>query len=86
MREEKRSEIIHDALNFLDDEMIEEVGKLREKEEQQPMKGNGIQPSRRKLKNWHKWTSLAACLCVLIIACGLWYGIGNDGIGNSSDM
>ena len=29
MRAEKRSEIIHDALNFLDDEMIEEVDALR---------------------------------------------------------
>ena len=29
MREEKYSEIIHDALNFLDDEMIEEVDHLR---------------------------------------------------------
>lgn len=29
MREENRSEIIHDALNFLDDELIEEVDKLR---------------------------------------------------------
>jgi len=29
MKEEKYSEIIHDALNFLDDEMIEEVDRLR---------------------------------------------------------
>ena len=29
MREEKKSEIILDALNFLDDEMIEEVDALR---------------------------------------------------------
>lgn len=29
MKQEKRSEIIHDALNLLDDEMIEEVEKIR---------------------------------------------------------
>ena len=29
MREEHKSECIHDALNFLDDEMIEDVAKMR---------------------------------------------------------
>ena len=33
MREEKRSEIIQDALNFLDDEMIKDVETLRGKVE-----------------------------------------------------
>lgn len=85
MREENRSEIIQDALGFLDDEMIEEVEKLREKEVQEPVKEIEI-PQRRRLKNWHKWTGLVACICVLILACGLWNGIENDGIGNSLDM
>ena len=83
MREEKRSEIIHDALGFLDDEMIEEVEKLREIDE--PVKGIEIQQNRR-FQNWRKWTSLAACIGVLILVAGLWNGIGKDGLGNSSDI
>lgn len=77
MREEKRSEIIHDALGFLDDEMIEEVENLREKEVQEPEKRSEIRLGRRPLKNWRKWTSLAACICMLILAGGLWFGIEN---------
>ena len=32
MRKEKRSEILHDAMQYLDDEIIEQVGKIRTKE------------------------------------------------------
>lgn len=78
MKEEKRSEIIQDALNFLDDEMIEDVEKLRgciEKEEfeqssdaknQKIVQGKGA----KRKKSWRRWTALAASLCVLIA--GTW--------------
>lgn len=45
-----RPEQIHDALNFLDDGLIEETEKLRRKKH----------PS-----HWKKWAALAACLCLV---------------------
>lgn len=80
MREEKRSEIIQDALNFLDDEMIEEVEELRENqmdgsEEIRLVKNQ----SRRMPHSWKRWAGFAACVGVLIIAAGIWQGITGDG-------
>lgn len=55
---------LHDALNLLDDELIEEVDKLRTK--------------RKRRKNLSvRWLSLAACFCVAII--GL-YALSNLGV------
>lgn len=81
MKQEKRSEIIHDALNLLDDEMIEEVEKIRggvvldkvmastteeeSKEEQELFVQQEFCP-------WRKWVALAASVCVLILAGGVW--------------
>lgn len=78
---ENRSEMIHDALNFLDEEMIEEVEKLRgfvEKEELEcglnlEKQMVSIQTAREKKKFWRRWSTLAASVCVLIA--GSWiYG------------
>ena len=43
-------EQIHDALQFLPDDMIEAADALRQ----------------RPKKRWSHWAALAACLCVLI--------------------
>ena len=78
MREEKRSEIIHDALNFLDDEMIDEVENLRggfvtteetmvEKSVTEMKKKAG-----RKNISWKKWTALAAGIGFFIMIGGIW--------------
>lgn len=45
---------IHDALNLLDDDLVEPVHELRTK-------------GRAKRKNWH-WVSLAACICAAMVA------------------
>lgn len=48
-----KQERIHDALNLLDDDLIEAVDTLR--------------ASKRKRKlPWVRWVSLAACLCLLV--------------------
>ncbi len=48
-----KKEVIHDALNLLDDDLVYEVEKLRRKVEA----GHGVS----------KWVSLAACACVAVI-------------------
>lgn len=50
-------ENIHDALNLLDDEMIETVDKLRNEKTQ-------IIKMRTK-KTWMRWGTLVACLCLV---------------------
>ena len=70
MREEKKSEVIQDALNYLDDDMIEEVDILRG--------GVSFEKNRNVVKqmiSWRKWISFAAGICILIIVGGIWYGI-----------
>lgn len=81
MREEKKSEIIHDALNFLDDEMIEEVDALRggfitteetlEEETVTEMKKKAV----RKGTAWRKWAALAASISLLILVGKVWSGM-----------
>lgn len=66
---------IHDALNLLDDDIIEEVDKLRNKGKQ----------SRQKEKKtvWLKTVSIAACLCIVV--CAYAFGkLGLDGYKMSS--
>ena len=46
-----RPEQIHDALNDLDDELIEETAELR---------------NRKRPFAWKKWTALAACICLVL--------------------
>lgn len=64
-------ENIHDALGFLDDDMIEEVDKLRNDVKEQKK-----WTSKRKVI-WMRWISVAACLC--IIAVGV-YVLDNVGV------
>lgn len=81
MRGEKRSEIIHDALNFLDDEMIEEVDALRggfvttketmEEETVTEMKKKAV----RKGTAWRKWAALAASISLFILVGKVWSGM-----------
>lgn len=61
MREENRSEIIHDALNLLDDEMIEEVEKLR-----------GQVAVKNTKFPWRKWSALAAGICLVLSTSWIW--------------
>ncbi|MBQ2901543.1 MAG: hypothetical protein IJE49_06805 [Agathobacter sp.] len=64
MREENRSEIIHDALNLLDDALIEEVEELR---------GGVVEKEiPKKIYSWKKWTALAASVCVFFVAGAVW--------------
>lgn len=52
-------ENIHDALNFLDDDLIEAVDKLRNDAKEQKEWTN-----KRKV-TWVRWLSVAACLCIV---------------------
>lgn len=62
MKYEKRSELLHDALNFLDEDMIDEVEKLRNGETK-----SEITPITHKV-SWRNWAALAASVCILISA------------------
>lgn len=70
MKKEKQSEIFHDALQFLDDEMIEDVEKLR----------GGVAVKKKTIRSWRKWTALAASVCVLVVAAGAWSSLDQDDI------
>lgn len=89
MREEKRSEIIHDALNFLDDEMIEEVGELRggvvntRALLDEEIRENKENTTRRNI-SWHKWTALAAGITIFILVGKVWSGM--DSIAEDMNM
>lgn len=76
MREENRSEIIHDALNFLDDEMIEEVDRLRggvsvenasTQTQVQDENDKLISFASENRHPWRKWVALAAGICLVIV-------------------
>ena len=77
MRVEERSEHIHDALNFLDNEMIEDVEELR---------GNVVEISKEKKRffSWNKWTAFAAVMALIILVGGV--GNGYSPEFESSDM
>ncbi len=63
-----RRELLHDALNLLDDDMIEAVEVLREKKRAggaRKRTGNGTGVK------WLKWGTLAACFCVMVAAAAL---------------
>lgn len=75
MRDEKRIEIIHDALDFLDEEMIVDVVKMRENdtkkenEHSSNMKKNNNSVDLRVFKNhsWKKWGSLVASITLFLV-------------------
>ncbi len=78
MRNEKKTEFIHDALNFLDEEIIEDVEKLRgfiEKEEGESgltiqNKESFIKILKQKAIHGRKLAALAASICLLFV--GTW--------------
>lgn len=84
MREEKKSEIIQDALNFLDDEMLEEVEALREGlvAAQESTKEKNAREFKKKAARkstpWRKWTTLAAGMAIFILLGGIWGGINPE--------
>lgn len=69
-----KQENIIDALNWLDEELIEEVGELRKKEETQI----------RTMKfNWRRWGAIAACVCLVVVGIKLWPILGYISGGNA---
>jgi len=93
MREENSSEIFHEALNFLEEEIIEETDKLRggvlaDKTTQLSTRGAADEIKamvQKELRPWRKWVALAASVGLLIIVGGVWNAsIGKD-TGNSSE-
>ncbi len=63
MKKEDRVETIHDALDYLDDDLIEDVDKLRRNEVETSVASF---KSKTKNKSWRKWTTLAASICILV--------------------
>lgn len=71
-----KSEDISDSLNYLDDDIIAETAKVRERitNKEESHKDDMTQeanlgPQMQKIRSvWFKWGAIAACLCVLIIA------------------
>ena len=77
MKEIERSELIHDALDFLDDDMIEEVDRKRcniytHERCSECKNSNSI-----AYKRWKNWAALAACICLIVIISGAWNSISN---------
>ena len=93
MREENSSEILHEALNFLEEEIIEETDKLRggilvEKTNRMSTKGAEDEIKvmvQKELHPWRKWVALAASVGLLIIVGGVWNATIGKGTGNSSE-
>lgn len=54
------AERLHDALGLLDDELIEAVGKLRQ---------------RKKYTSFRSWAAAVACLCVILVGVSVWQNI-----------
>lgn len=59
---------IHDALNLLDDDMVETVDKLRNE------KAQIIKMHRKNI--WVRWVSVAACLCIVAVSVYVTDGFG----------
>lgn len=80
MIEKNRSEIIHDALNQLDEDLIEEVNEVRENavnttdEQGSSLRDIGSSADKKSQKpfSWRKWTALAASICVLAVVGWVW--------------
>ncbi len=80
MRKEDRAEIIQDALNLLDDELILEADELREKAANTNIEHGSISKintdnkrTHKKIgKSWHRFMALAASVAVFFIAGFVW--------------
>ena len=69
-----REDLIHDALNLLDDDLIGEVEYLRSRK-------------KSRTKQWISWAAMAACMCIVIgsiLSGRLPIGIGQN--SESADM
>ena len=78
MKEIERSERIHDALDFLDDDMIEEVDRKRcniyaDEQSSECKNSNSI-----AYKRWKKWAALAASIAIIVIISGAWNSISQE--------
>lgn len=74
MRIEERSERIHDALSFLDDEMIEEVDELRGEGSAAKKATASTQEGTRRVFAWKRWAVLAASICLVLGINYVWNG------------
>lgn len=80
MRDENKINLIHDALNMLDDELILETDEVRKNTENTTIKQGSILKSstenKRKHKKfgktWHRLTALAASAAVFLIVGFVW--------------
>lgn len=61
MKQKHQMEKIHDALNFLEDDFIEEVDRLRRTEKKV-----------KKTTGWRRWAVLAACICMFVVVSQIW--------------
>ena len=68
-----KQEQIHDALNLLDDDLIEAVDDLRDKAGLNEALFKERSNSQKKQKTpWIKYMSVAACLCVAVLGAFVW--------------
>lgn len=76
MSKENRSELIHEALNLLDEDLIEDVDRLRGgvvEPVSKSEKANEIEEAKKIGKvQWRRWTALAASICVLVVGSWAW--------------
>lgn len=69
MSKEKRSELIHDALDLLDEDLIEDVDRLRGGVAESVSES---EKAKKRRFNWRRFTAFAASLCVLVIGSWAW--------------
>ena len=96
MRKESSSERIHEALNFLDEDMIEEVDQLRWNQMEgasdstdAEKQAETVSKSGIKGFSWRRVTALAASLCLLVIGSWAWenyVGPSTEDKMNKEDM
>lgn len=70
MKKEKKSELIHDALGHMDDDLIEATDRLRKSRE--------TNEKAHRIHHWRRWTTLAASICVLVIGSQVWSGLKGE--------
>lgn len=78
MRDDNRNEIIHDAIGFLDDELIEDVDALRSGTTP-PKQEKGTRP----ILLTRRWMAIAASICLIVVVSGIWNStIGSNTMSN----
>ncbi|MBQ7916974.1 MAG: hypothetical protein IJ315_09370 [Firmicutes bacterium] len=63
-------EQIHDALNLLDDSIVQQVGRVRSK----------------KRQRWYSWAAVAACFCIIVVSAlrAVSFGAGGSGFDGAA--